>query len=172
MIKKVALVIAHDGFHAVEYGVPKKLFQEAGFDVVTVSNKSGIAHAHDGSKVAVDKTLDTIDPLHYDGLVFIGGPGALENLDNDLSYRVIQKAVMAEKLVAAICSAPRILAKAGALAAKTATGWDKDHKLKEIFDAHAVIYDDESSVVTDGHIVTAEGPSHAEAFAHAIMAVI
>lgn len=171
MAKKVALVIAHEGFHPVEYGVPKQMLEEAGYYVVTVSNKPGTAKGKDGSIATVDVVLDKLDPRNFDALIFIGGPGALDNLDNDLSYRVIQQAVMAEKLVGAICSATRILAKAGALAAKTATGWDGDKKLKDIFDKHAVIYD-EAGVVTDGRIVTAEGPSHAQEFAHEIMQVV
>lgn len=172
MAKKIALVIAHKGYQAEEYAVPKKMFEKAGFDVVTVSDKAGTASAHDNSTTKVDVALNTFDPLQYDALIFIGGQGALDYLDNDLSYRVIQKAVMADKVVGAICSATRILAKAGALAAKTATGWDGDHNLKAVFDKHAVIYDDVSDVVTDGQIVTASGPRHAEQFAHEIMAVL
>ncbi len=172
MVKKIALVIAHKNYQPVEYGIPKKMLEEAGYAVVTVSDKPGTAVAEDGTTTKVDLALSHFDPLTCDGIVFVGGPGALELLDNDASYRVIQKAVMAEKLIAGICSASRILAKAGALAAKTATGWDGDKALKEIFDKHAVIYDDESGVVTDGRIVTAEGPSHAREFAREIMAVI
>jgi protease I len=172
MVKKIALVIAHDGFHPVEYGVPKQMLEDAGYQVVTVSNKAGTAHAKDGSTAHVDMVLDKVIPKNFDGIIFIGGPGALDNLDNDTSYRVIQDAVMAEKLVGAICSATRILAKAGALSAKTATGWDGDKKLKEIFEKHAVIYDDEAGVVKDGRVVTAEGPDHAQEFAHEIMEVV
>lgn len=173
MAQKIALVIAHKGYQSEEYTIPKKIFEQEGFTVVTVSDKAGTASAgNDKTTAKVDVTLDTFDPLQYDALVFIGGQGALDYLDNDLSYRVIQKAVMADKVVGGICSAARILAKAGALVAKAATGWDGDHKLKDVFDQHAVIYDDESGVVTDGHIVTATGPKHAERFARELLAVM
>lgn len=172
MVKKIALVIAHKNYQPIEYSVPKKMLEEAGYVVATVSDKGGTAHAEDGTTTQVDLVLSQLDPLKFDGIVFVGGPGALDFLDNDQSYRIIQKAVMAEKLVAGICSASRILAKAGALAAKTATGWNGDHALPEIFDKHAVIYDDQLGVVTDGRIVTAEGPLHAQEFAREIMAVL
>ena len=172
MVKKIALIIAHKDYQPIEYGVPKKMLEDAGYQVITVSNKAGTATASDGSTTKVDILLDKFDPLTCDGIVFIGGQGALDYLDNDLSYQVIQKAVMAEKLIAGICSASRILAKAGALAAKNATGWDGDKALKEIFDKHAVIYDDETEVVTDGRIVTAQGPTNAREFAREIMAVV
>lgn len=172
MIKKIALVIAHKDYQSIEYSVPKEIFENAGYTVITVSDKPGLAVAHNGTSTKIDAIVSEFDPLSCEGIVFIGGPGALKYLDNDLSYRVIQKAVIAEKLVAGICSASRILAKAGALAAKTATGWNGDKLLPEIFDKHAVIYDDETGVVSDGRIVTAEGPTHAKEFAREIMAVI
>lgn len=172
MVKKIALVIAHKDYQPVEYNVPKKMFEDAGFVVTTVSDRPGKATALDGTTTKVDHELSHFDPTNYDGIVFIGGSGALDFLDNDISYRVIQKAVMAEKLVAGICSASRILAKAGALAAKTATGWDGDNALAEVFDKHAVIYDDELGVVADGRVVTAQGLAQAEEFAREILAVL
>jgi protease I len=172
MVKKIALVIAHKNYQPVEYGVPKKVFEDAGHAVITISDKPGKATASDGTTTNVDHVVSKFDPTQCDGIVFIGGQGALDFLDNDASYRFIQKAVMAEKLVAGICSATRILAKAGALAAKTATGWDGDKALAEIFDKHAVIYDDESGVVTDGKLVTAQGPAQAEEFARQILTII
>lgn len=171
MIKQIALIIAHIGYQPMEYGIPKKIFQEAGYKVVTVSDKAGKAQASDGSKANVDIVLSKFDPSDYEAIVFVGGGGALEHLDNDTSYRIIQKAVMANKVVAAICIAPRILAKAGALVTHTATGWNEDGLLKGIFDKHAVIYQD-SPVVKDKRIVTAKGPMQAEAFAHEILSEI
>ena len=172
MAKKIALVIAHEGYDAVEYNVPKKMLEEAGYQVVTISNKLGKARATDGSTTGVDALLDKIDPINFDGIVFIGGPGALTELDNDLSYSVLQRAVMADKLVGGICSATRILAKSGALVAKTATGWNGDQNLPQIYNDHAVLYDDEVGVVRDGRIVTAEGATHAAEFARELMEVV
>lgn len=172
MVKKIALVIAHKNYQPVEYGVPKKMFEKAGYKVTTVSDKAGKAIAVDGTTTQIDHSIVHCDPTEYDGVVFVGGPGALEFLDNDATYRFIQKAVVAEKVVAGICSATRILAKAGALAAKTATGWDGDKALAEIFDKHAVIYDDVVGVIADGQVVTAKGPAEAEEFAREIMALI
>lgn len=172
MVKKIALVVAHKDYQPIEYDVPKKMFEDAGFVVMTVSDKAGNATASDGTTTKVDHVLSLFDPMQCDGIVFIGGSGALKLLDNDVSYRVIQKAVMAEKLVAGICSAARILAKAGALAAKTATGSNDDKALAEIFDKHAVIYDDELGVVADGRVVTAQGPAQAQEFAREIIAIL
>ena len=78
---------------------------------------------------------------------------------------------MANKVVAAICIAPRILAKAGALVSHTATGWDEDGLLKGVFEKHGVIYQ-KASVIRDKRVVTAQGPMAAAEFAHAILAEI
>lgn len=171
MIKSIAIIIAHVGYQPVEYGVPKKIFQEAGYKVVTVSDKPGKAQATDGSKTDVDVVLSKFDPKEYEAVVFVGGGGALEHLDNDISYRIIQNAVMANKVVAAICIAPRILAKAGALVSHTATGWDEDGLLKGVFDKHAVIYQN-APVIKDKRVVTAKGPAQAADFAHAVLSEI
>lgn len=171
MLKTIALIVAHAGYQPIEYGIPKKIFQEAGYKVITVSDKAGKAKAADGSTTTVDVVLKDFDPSDVEAVVFIGGGGALEHLDNNVSYRLIQKAVMANKVVAAICISPRILAKAGALVSHTATGWDEDGLLKGIFDKHGVIYQ-KASVIRDKRVVTAQGPMAAAEFAHEILAEI
>jgi putative intracellular protease/amidase len=170
--KKVVLVVAHKGYQPVEYGTPKKLLEVHGHTVITCSDKAGTATATDSSTTKVDLTLDEINVSNYDGIFFIGGSGALEHLDNNRSYEVIQQAVMRPMPLGAICISTRILAKAGALAAKKATGWNGDGKLEEIYRHHGVIYLDDQDIVTDGLLVTAVGPKAATAFAEAIIELI
>ncbi len=172
MHNRVAMIIASKGFQPVEYEVPKKILQEAGFTVVTVSDKVGNAISKDDTKAHIDMALNDMQVVDFDGLIFIGGPGAMEHLDNDLSYRKIQEAVQLGKLIAAICIAPRILAKAGALVTKRATGWNEDGLLHEIFQKHAVVLDTDAKVIIDGKRVTATGPEVAQEFAQAILSII
>jgi len=123
----VALIIAYKGFQPIEYQNTRKALEEAGITVHTVSTQLGEAEATDGSKVAVDLKLDRLIPGEYQGIAFIGGSGALEYLDNEISYAVIKKTINAAIPLGAICIAPRILAKAGILKDKKATGWDDDN---------------------------------------------
>lgn len=169
--KKIVFVVASQGYNSVEYGVPKKLLQEHGYIVITSSDTDVRAHAQDGSSTNVDIPLNKLNITDFDGLVFIGGPGALKHLDNDLSYSVIQKANRAGMMIAGICSATRILAKAGALITREATGWNEDGALPEVLDAHGALFSDDE-VVTDHVMVTAKGPEQAEEFAHHIMGVV
>ncbi len=171
MAKKIVMVVAHVGYQPVEYGEPKKIFRASGFTVVTASDKTGIAHAKDNSTTQVDITLDKLNLDDVDALLFIGGPGSLEWLDNDLSYRLIQDAQERDIVIGAICLSTRILAKAGALVSTRATGWDGDFELQKIYDKHAVIYV-QAPVVTDNKRVTAQGPAAAEGFAYAVKALL
>lgn len=171
MTKKIAMIIAFEGFQPTEYQVPRDRFVKAGFQVVTVSDQLGIATARDGFKAKVEATLDDFNPRNYDGLVWVGGPGCLEHLDNDKSYRVLQEAIQANIPVGAICIAPRILAKAGILIAKTATCWNKDGLMSQLWREHGVLETSED-VYTDGIIVTASGPQVADIFADHLLKII
>lgn len=171
MAKKIALIIAHNGYQQVEYNSPKKLFENAGIMVITASNLPGVAVAKDGSTTKVDITVNELDPADYDGIFFIGGPGALENLDNLTSHALAQKIAKTKKIWGAICISPRILATSGVLTGKKATGWDDDGELADLFKAHGVIYS-KQGVVVDGNLITATGPGTALAWAEEILRVM
>lgn len=165
------MVIASKGYHHIEFGIPYKIFTDSDFDVQVVSDKVGVAQAKDGSTMQVKLSTADAKTFGFDALVFIGGPGAMECLDNDASYALVQDAMKNDCTIAAICVSPRIVAKAGGLVGVQATGWDDDGQLQEIFDAHGVYYL-KDPVVSDGNRVTAQGPKDAQAFADAIKALL
>lgn len=167
----VLLVIASEGFQNVEYQIPKDIITQAGFGVKTASNKKAPATAKDGSTTTVDYSLEEVNVDHFHGIFFIGGPGAMDCLDNDLSYTIINHAVQARLPIGAICIASRILAKAGVLKGKHATGWNGDSKLEEIFEEHNAVYI-RQNVVVDGTIITAVGPQAAEEFGNQIVSML
>lgn len=169
--KKVLFVVAYQGYQPAEYSVPKKLLEQAGIAVVTASDKPGFAIAKDGSSTQIDITLDKLNPNEYDGIVFIGGPGTLEHLDNTKSYTLIKQTVEAEKPLGAICIATRILAKAGVLKHKQATGWDGDNQLAHIYESYEIDYVNKD-VMVDENIVTAVGPQAAQEFGQKILSLL
>jgi deglycase len=169
--KKVLLVVASKGYQPREYNTPKNILQDYGYEIVTASDKSGMAVAKDGSKVPVDIILDDVNTNDYSAIFFIGGPGALEHLDNENSYRIVREIKKSGKPFGAICIAVRILAKAGVLEGIQVTGWDGDDKLAGILESHGAIYQPGGAVV-DQNVVTAIGPDSAEAFAEGIRTVL
>ncbi len=170
--KKVILVIASEGFQAVEYGVTKKLLEDQGVVVVTASNEPGGAVAHDETTAEVDLTIDQVKPSDYDGLFLIGGPGAMEQLDNSTTYKVVSAFRHAGKPYGAICVSPRILAKANAIEGVKVTCWDGDKAARGILTGFKADYQEGKDIVTDGLVVTATGPAAAPQFAEGIVRVL
>lgn len=169
--RKVLFVVAYEGYQHIEYGEPKKLLEKTGFSVITASTKPGSAIAKDGSTTPVNVLIEKANPSDYAGIFFIGGPGAMEHLDNEKSYQLIKQAAQKGILLGAICVSPRILAKAGILKGKKATGWNEDNTLPDIYKEYGVIYVPED-VVVDGSIITATGPSSAKKFGEQIVALL
>lgn len=169
--KRVILLIAHEGYQPVEYGVTKEVLLSKGIDVITASDEPGTAVAKDSSSTPVDTTIDKINPEQYDGLFLIGGPGAMECLNTEPVHRLLQEMKALHKPYGAICISSRILAQANVLGGKKATGWNDDHELDDIFDSYAVTYV-HHPVVVDGTIVTATGPAAAQEFGETIAKVI
>lgn len=168
----VLLLVAGQGYQPIEYSVPKQILEAAKITVKTVSNRAGIAVASDESTTKVDLLIkDITDISAYQGLFIIGGPGALENLDTPQVHVLAQKFADAGKLFGAICISPRILAKAGLLTGKKATGWDEDNELSDIFTTYGVSYV-HKPVVVDGKIITATGPRAAQEFGSTIATIL
>jgi len=167
--KTIAVIIAFRSFRDAEYFVPKEVLETAGAKITTVSNQTGTAIGADGGETEVDLLLSELKVADFDAVVFIGGPRALEYLDNQESYKVAQETIGQGKILAAICIAPAILANAGVLEGKRATVWTSamDKSAVKILEDNGAIYEDKP-VVTDGKIVTGSGPAAAQEFGEAI----
>ncbi len=171
--KKIGMIIAFRDFRDAEYFRPKEILEGAGAEIKTASNKKGTAIGADGGDVEVDLLISEINPVDFDALIFVGGPGCLENLDNEASYKVARETVSQNKVLASICISPLILAKAGVLKGKKATVWSSplDRGPIKTLENYGAIYQDKS-VVIDGKIITANGPGAAEEFGKAIVEVL
>jgi len=171
--KKIAMVITFKDFRDEEYFVPKEILEKSGVEIKTASNKTGKAIGTDGGEVGIDLLVSEVNPADFDAVVFIGGPGCLENLDNENSYNLAKEVISKNKVLAAICISPVILAKAGVLYGKKATVWSGplDKTAIKILQDKGVIYTPES-VVVDGNIVTADGPAVAGKFAEALIKIL
>lgn len=171
ILKHVLFIIASQGYQPVEYSIPRKLLESFGVKVFVASDNTGTAVATDNSTAHVDFKLDQVDAAKYAAIVIIGGPGALEHLDKDVTYKIIQQAFKLNRVIGAICIAPRILLKAGILQDKRATGWNDDKQLHKLYKENGIIYDTHP-VVVDGNLVTASGPVAAPAFGEALVAAL
>lgn len=167
--KKIVMIIAFKDFRDEEYFLPKEILEKAGMEIKTASNKMGKAIGADGGEVEINLLISEINISDFEAVVFIGGPGCLKNLDNKASYELAKKTVAEDKVLAAICISPVILAKAGVLKNKKATVWSSplDRSPIKILRENGAIYEDED-VVSDGKIITANGPGAAQKFGQSI----
>jgi protease I len=171
--KKVAIIMAFKDFRDAEYFVPKEILERAGVKITPVSTQKGKALGADGGDVDIYLTLEELDPVDFDAIVFIGGPGALKELDNEKSYNIIKETISQNKVLGSICISPVILAKAGVLKDKRATVWSSplDRGPIKILKENGATYIPEE-VVIDGKIVTGNGPDAAEEFGTKLVGVL
>ena len=171
-MKKVLLIIAYRNFQPFEYSMPKGILEAAGLEVITASDQAGMAVSSvSETEAKVDILLTEVEVKNYAGIYFIGGPGALEHLDNEMSYKIAQDARQTGMAFGAICISPRILAKAGVLKGRKATGWNDDGELAKILENGGAQYV-RDPVVVDDNLITAVGPTAAEEFGNKIVELL
>ena len=171
--KNILMIIASKNFRDEEYFIPFQIFQKEGAKIITASSKEGNVIGVHGGEAVSDLTLQKVEMKNFDAVVFIGGSGASEFFDDFDAHRIIGDVIKLDKILAAICIAPVILAKAGVLKGKNATVWSSTLDkvgVKELEVAGCDVFD--KNIVTDGNIITANGPAVAEEFAKEIIKVI
>ena len=161
---KALLVVAQTDFQPIEYGDTREELEKAGVEVKVASFEVGEAVGKDGSKINVDISIKDVDVNEYDAVVLIGGPGAARQLiGNEDVKNLVQGFDNNDRIVAAICISPVVLAEARLLKDRKATVWNGDGKQAEILSAQGAEYIDKP-VVVDTKIVTANGPDAAKEF--------
>lgn len=161
--KRVVMIIAWQGFRDEEYIEPKAVLEKAGISVTTASSQIGTATGKLGLKANVDIALKDLKVPDYDAVVYIGGPGSYDYREDPLAHKIAQEIVAQEKILAAICAAPGILANAGVIKGKKITMFTDDGSA-----ASGGATFTGKGVEIDGKIITATGPKTAKAFGEAI----
>jgi protease I len=171
--KKIAMIIAFRAFQDEEYFIPKEIFETNGAEVITASDSPGTAIGTQGGDTKVDVLIGDINIDDFQAVLFIGGSGAQEYIEDEDCHGIAREAVEKDKVLGAICIAPAILARAGVLKKKKATVWSSamDKSAIKILKVSGAIYQEEP-VVVDGKIITASGPAAAEEFANKIIGLL
>lgn len=164
----VLLVIAQNGFRDEEYFKPKEVLEKAGYKVVTASQQKGIARGKLGSTTQAEIGLSDVNVDDYAAVVFVGGPGAADYFVDKRALNLAKEAYQKGKVVGAICIAPGILARADILKGKKATVYPSEEDTLKNKGAILV----NKPVVSDGNIVTANGPDAAESFGKEIVKLL
>ncbi len=155
-------------FNEEEFTIINRRLLKAGKQVFITSDDHSICSGSKGMKVKSDTSFYNVNVNNFGAFILIGGTGSKAYWKNDALHRILKKFFEAKKVIAAICSSPITLAKAGILQNKKATCCSEDKM--ELINA-GIDYQDKN-VVVDGNVVTANDARSALQFAEAVLHLI
>ena len=136
------------------------LLVRAGIDVTTVGLDDQPVTASRGTRLIPDTTIDAVLNDDFDLIVLPGGlPGANHLRDNSRLLALLKQQAANNKLIAAICAAPKVLAEAGLLEGRQFTCYPGS--LAEYPQLSPVT----TAIEIDDKIITSRGPGTAMDFA-------
>lgn len=160
MSKKILFIIASSWFQDYEYGEPRRILEEAWFEIDVASDKKGECIWSFWNIVISDYGLDEVQVDNYDLVVMVWWPWAWQVFNNNKSYLEISKKA---KLLWAICIAPAIVSDSWIYNWVKITWWDSWWEQINYIKQNGWIYtwDD---VVVSGKYITANWPRAATKF--------
>ena len=147
----VLIFLPKKEFNEEEFTLIKKLLLKAEKKVFITSDDHLVCSGNKGMKVKSDTSFYNVNVNNFSSFILIGGSGSRNYWENQSLHKIIKKFFDAKKVIAAICSSPITLAKAGILQNKKAT-CNSDYKMKLI---NAGIDYQDRNIVIDGNVVTA-----------------
>jgi protease I len=169
--KKVLMVIPHTQFRDEELFEPKKILEQEGATVVVASTAVRICRGMKGGTAQADIAIADVKADDYAALVLCGGSSVPEFMWNDKKLHELAAAMSAAgKIVAAICLATVVLAKAKLLTGRQATVYFLPQAIEELKTGGAT-YVNETLLIQD-NLILAEGPQDSQRFGHAIRSAL
>lgn len=168
-MKNVLIPLA-EGFEEIEAITVIDILRRANVNVTTASLDKGEqvnpVKASRNSLVLADTTLEQAMQQNYDMIILPGGLPGADNLDKDPRiHQLLKQMDEQEKMIAAICAAPKVLANAGLLKDKTYTCYPGSINADDYGNKMTGSLRLEKNVVECYHIITAKGPAVAIEFA-------
>lgn len=155
-----------EGFEELEAVTVIDVLRRAGIEVVTAGLQPGPVQASRRTVLLPDTDLDAAMGQEYDMIILVGGMPGVTNLHNDPRIQeLLERFQHQQRLTAAICAAPSILAAHGMLTGRKATG---NPKFRAQVALPGVEYC-EQAVVMDGTVITSRGPGTSIDFALALI---
>jgi len=152
-------------FNEEEFTIIKKRLLKAGKQVFITSDDHSVCSGSKGLKVKSDTSFYNVNINNFAAIILIGGSGSRNYWKNESLHKIVKKFNESNKIVAAICSSPVILAKVGILQNKKATCFSEDKM--ELINA-GIDYQDRN-IVIDGNVVTADNVHSTLQFVEAVL---
>lgn len=165
MSKRVVVPLA-EGVEEMEAVIVIDVLRRAGLEVFVAGlDGSGPVRASRGVTLMAELGLEEALVQPVDALVLPGGMGGMERLRSDERViSAVQSLLAGGQLVAAVCAAPLVLVRAGAVEGRRMTCHPSVRD--ELIAAGAVASD--ARVVQDGTVLTSLGPGSSVEFALAV----
>jgi len=164
----VLIFLPKKDFNEEEYTTVRKGILKAGKQVFIISDDHFFCSSSKGMKVKSDISFFNVNVNNFSSVILIGGSGSRNYWKNESLHNIIKKFFNAKKVIAAICSSPVTLAKAGILQNKKATCFTED-KMELI---NAGIDYQNRNVIIDGNVVTADSSHSALQFVESLLHLI
>ena len=164
----ILIFLSANSFSEEEYSIIRKVFIKASKRIFITSDSQTVCSGDNKMKVKADTEFLNINEMNFTAVVLIGGKGSKDYWDNETLWRIVKNFNASGKVVAAICSAPIILARAGLLLKIPATCWSED---KNELIKLGINYNDRSVLAEKG-VITSDGPRSAEQFAETVLNMI
>lgn len=156
------------GFEEIEAVVIVDVLRRAGLVVRLAGLVPGPVRGAHGITLATDCTLDEVDPAELALIVLPGGmPGSANLAQDERVLALVRTLESTGRLVAAICAAPTVLAKAGVLVGRRATAYPGVRA--QLTGAEVV---EQPGVVRSGPVFTSQGVGTALDFALELVAAL
>jgi len=162
--KRAALIVASQNFRDEELFETKRALDAAAVQTVIASTRIGIIRGALGNIAEANRLVGQLRVEDFDAIVFIGGPGAVEYVANPAALNLAREAVRQRKILAAIDTAPTILANAVLLTCVRATSFLSERNRLILAGA---LYTG-IPVEQDRLIITSSGPAASIQFGRAI----
>lgn len=153
-----ALVPLAPGFEELEAVTLIDLLRRADVRVTVAGIADGPVTGSRKTVIQPDAVLTDQAGKTFDLIALPGGlPGADNLAADDTLGRLLRDQARSERLIAAVCAAPRVLATHGLLAGRRATGFPGALDDFDLPDSEFV----DEPVVVDGRLITSRGPGTA-----------
>ncbi|MBI5642307.1 MAG: type 1 glutamine amidotransferase [Deltaproteobacteria bacterium] len=162
------MLLIDDGFEVAEVLYPYYRMQEAGYAVSVVGPGPGIYHSKHGYPFEADKSPSEVRAEDFKAIIIPGGYAPDKMRTKPRMVELLREGIEKGLLIGSICHGAQMLIEAGALKGKKATCYVSVKT--DIMNAGAMYVD--TSVVTDGRLVTSRHPGDLPDFCRTLLEML
>jgi 4-methyl-5(b-hydroxyethyl)-thiazole monophosphate biosynthesis len=167
---KPVLVLMAPGFEEIELTAPIDILRRLEIPVVTAGVKSRCVEGAHGMSMMAEMLMVDVNAEDYSGIILPGGPASWLLRDTPGVLSLVRAMHKAEKLVAAICAAPTLLARHRLIGVGNYAVCYPG--MEDLLTAAGVTPSMEDAVILDESLITSKAPGTVFDFALSLLEVL